>query len=106
MKFTGQARLDGIAQVVAAVKNIPVIGNGDIKSPYDAKRMLDYTKCAGLMIGRGALVRPWLFRDTWSYLTTGMIPNEPTITDKVEMIRQHFYGLLRFRNEWVAVCEF
>lgn len=106
MKFTGHARLDGIAQVVAAVKTIPVIGNGDIKTPWDAERMIDYTRCAGVMIGRGALVRPWLFRDTWSYLTTGFVPPEPTIREKCEMIRQHFYGLVRFRNEWVAVCEF
>jgi nifR3 family TIM-barrel protein len=106
MKFTGQARLDGIAEVVAAVRNIPVIGNGDVKSPFDAKHMIDVTRCTGVMIGRAALVRPWIFRDTWSYLTTGIIPPEPTIVQKCEMIRQHFYNLIRFRTEWVAVCEF
>ena len=106
MRFTGQARLDGIAAVVAAVKKIPVIGNGDVKTPEDARRMIEVTKCAGVMIGRGALVRPWLFRDTWSYLTTGVIPPEPTVDEKCDMIRQHFYNLLRFRNERVAVCEF
>lgn len=106
MRFTGSARLDGIAQVVAAVNKIPVIGNGDIKSPYDAQRMIDTTKCSGLMIGRGALVRPWLFRDTWSYLTTGIIPDEPTIAEKCDLIRQHFYNLARFRNERIAVLEF
>src|SRR5688500_795453 len=79
MKFTGQARLDGIAEVVAAVQRIPVIGNGDVKSPEDAKRMIEVTKCAGVMIGRAALSRPWIFRDTWSYLTTGIIPPTPTI---------------------------
>jgi nifR3 family TIM-barrel protein len=98
MKFTGQARLDGIAEVVAACKRIPVIGNGDVKTPQDAKRMLEYTKCAGVMIGRGALVRPWLFRDTWSYLTTGTIPAEPTVEEKCRMIRQHFQNILHFRN--------
>jgi len=105
MRFTGQARLDGIAQVVAAVNKIPVIGNGDVKSPYDAKRMIDTTRCAGIMIGRGALSRPWLFRDTWSYLTTGIIPPEPTIAQKCDMIRQHFYGICRFRNEQIALLE-
>src|SRR4051812_17331065 len=59
MRFSGQARLDGIAEVVAAVKRIPVIGNGDVKTPQDAKRMIEYTKCAGVMIGRGALSVPW-----------------------------------------------
>ncbi|HVX85989.1 MAG TPA: tRNA dihydrouridine synthase DusB [Phycisphaerae bacterium] len=106
MKFTGTARLDGIAQVVAAVKNIPVIGNGDIKSPHDAARMIAITKCAGVMIGRGALVRPWIFRDTHAFLTTGIIPPEPSIPEKCAMIRRHFYNLCRFRNERVAVLEF
>src|SRR5690242_6445603 len=55
MKFSGQARLDGIAQVVAAVKKIPVVGNGDVCTPDDARRMIDITGCAGVMIGRGAL---------------------------------------------------
>ena len=99
MKFTGQARLDGIAQVVAAVKSIPVIGNGDVKSPQDARRMIETTRlCRRDDQPRRPLVRPWLFRDTWSCLTTGIIPPEPTIDDKCAMIRQHFHGLLRFRN--------
>jgi len=50
MRFSGEARLDGIAEVVAAVKRIPVIGNGDLRSPQDAARMLAHTKCAGVMI--------------------------------------------------------
>jgi nifR3 family TIM-barrel protein len=106
MRFTGQARLDGIAEVVAAVKSIPVIGNGDIKSPQDAKRMIDYTKCSGVMIGRGALSMPWLFRDTWSYLTTGIIPEPPTIEQKLQLMRDHFYNIIRFRTERIAVLEF
>jgi tRNA-dihydrouridine synthase len=106
MRFSGNARLDGIASVVAAVKKIPVIGNGDVKTPQDAQRMFDATKCAGIMIGRGALVKPWLLRDCWSYVTTGIIPPEPTIDEKIAMIRQHFYNLCRFRNERVAILEF
>jgi tRNA-dihydrouridine synthase B len=106
MRFTGKARLDGIAQVVAAVNKIPVIGNGDIRTPQDAQRMLDVTQCAGLMIGRGALGHPWLFRDIWSHLTTGTIPPEPTIVEKTNYVRQHFYNLVRFRNERIAVMEF
>ena len=106
MKFTGQARLEGIAEVVAAVKKIPVIGNGDVKTPQDAKRMMEVTGCAGVMMGRGALVRPWIFRDTWSYLTTGVVPAEPTVEEKCRMIRQHFEGIMRFRNEQIAVLEF
>ena len=106
MRFTGAARLDGIAAVVAAVKKIPVVGNGDIKTPEDARRMLEYTGCAGIMVGRGALGRPWLLCDIWSYLSTGVIPDEPTIAGKCAMIRQHFYGICRYRCERIAVLEF
>jgi tRNA-dihydrouridine synthase B len=106
MRFSGNARLDGIAEVVAAVKKIPVIGNGDIRTPQDAKHMLEYTKCAGVMIGRGALSTPWLFRDTWSYLTAGVIPEPPSIERKCQLMSDHFHNMLRFRNEHAAVMEF
>jgi nifR3 family TIM-barrel protein len=106
MRFTGQARLDGIAQVVAAVKAIPVIGNGDVKTPQDAKRMIDATGCAGVMIGRGALSTPWIFRDTWSYLTTGEVPPAPSIEQKCRLMSDHFWNICRFRSERSAVIEF
>jgi nifR3 family TIM-barrel protein len=106
MRFTGQARLDGIAEVVAAVKSIPVIGNGDVKTPQDAKRMMDVTGCAGVMIGRGALSTPWIFRDTWSYLTTGTIPPQPSLEQKCQLMRDHFYNICKFRKESSAVSEF
>src|SRR3954467_11223221 len=102
MPLSGEARLEGIAEVVASVKKIPVIGNGDIRTPQDAKRMLEHTKCAGVMIGRGALSMPWIFRDTWSYLTTGTIPEPPTIQQKCQLMRDHFHHMLRFRNEHAA----
>src|SRR5688500_14462208 len=105
MRFSGEARLDGIAEVVAAVKRIPVIGNGDVRTPQDAAHMIRYTKCAGVMIGRGALSTPWLFRDTWSYLTTGTIPAEPSLEEKCQLMRDHFYNLCRFHNEYRAVVE-
>jgi nifR3 family TIM-barrel protein len=105
MRFSGEARLDGIAEVVAAVKHIPVIGNGDVKTPHDAQRMIDYTKCAGVMIGRGALSQPWIFRDTWSYLTTGLIPPPPTIEEKVQLIRDHYYGMVKYRSPRSAMLE-
>jgi nifR3 family TIM-barrel protein len=106
MRFSGEARLDGIAEVVSAVKRIPVIGNGDVRSPADAKRMIDYTGCAGVMIGRGALSRPWVFRDTHQYLTRGTIPIEPTLEQKCDLMRMHFGNLVQFRGERVALIEF
>ena len=106
MRFSGEARLEGIAQVVAAVKHIPVIGNGDVRTPHDAKHMIDFTGCAGVMIGRGALSMPWIFRDTWGYLTTGAIPEPPTIQQKCDLMRLHFWNLVQFRSERVATLEF
>jgi len=106
MKFGGQARLDGIAQVVAAVKKIPVVGNGDVCTPDDAQRMIDQTGCAGIMIGRAALSAPWIFRDIWSYLTTGLVPPPLSIQEKCQLMRNHFRKLCQYRNERVAVVEF
>jgi len=106
MRFSGKARLDGIAEVVSAVKKIPVIGNGDIRTPQDAKHMIDVTGCAGVMIGRGSLSAPWLFRDTWAYLTTGQIPPAPSLQAKCQLMRDHFYNMCTFRSERSAVIEF
>lgn len=106
MRFSGAARLDGIAEVVAAVKRIPVIGNGDVRTPADVKRMIDVTGCAGVMIGRGALSMPWIFRDAWSLLTTGAMPQPPAIEQKCQLMRDHFYNICTFRNERSAVIEF
>lgn len=107
MRFSGQASLEGIARVVDAVGGrVPVIGNGDIRSPLDAKRMLQSTGCDGIMIGRAALSQPWIFRDTWSFLTTGRIPPQPGLADKLAMMRQHFDNLCRYRSERAAVVEF
>ncbi|MGA3284990.1 MAG: tRNA-dihydrouridine synthase [Verrucomicrobiota bacterium] len=66
--FGGTVNLAGIRTVVQAVKNIPVIGNGDILTPQAAKKMLDETGCAGVSIGRGAFYNPWIFQHTLHYL--------------------------------------
>jgi nifR3 family TIM-barrel protein len=66
--FSGTVNLAGIRAVVQAVKQIPVIGNGDVITPQAAKKMLDETDCAGVSIGRGAFYNPWIFRRTLDYL--------------------------------------
>src|SRR5690606_30872382 len=65
-RFKGDVNHDGIAEVVAAVDSIPVIGNGDVTTPEACIAMLRRTGCAGVMIGRGAFAAPWIFRDCWS----------------------------------------
>jgi tRNA-dihydrouridine synthase B len=66
--FAGTVNLAGIRKVVEAVKNIPVIGNGDIITPQAAKKMFDETGCGGVSIGRGAFYDPWIFKRTLQYL--------------------------------------
>jgi len=106
MKFGGACDLDGIAPVVDAVKAMPIIGNGDVRTPEDAKRMLDHTGCAGVMIGRAVLSHPWLLRDTWAYLTTGTVPPMPGVREKCDLMRKHFRLAAELLGERRAVLEF
>jgi nifR3 family TIM-barrel protein len=72
--FGGTVNLAGIRSVVQAVKNIPVIGNGDVITPQAAEKMLDETGCAGMSIGRGAFYDPWIFKRTLKYLKQNHVP--------------------------------
>ena len=101
--YSGKADWNIIKQVKAAV-NIPVIGNGDIKSCYDAKKMLDETNCDAVMIGRGVLGNPWLIRDCIDYLNNKKI-KEVSILDRLNMVLKHFNYLLEFKEEKIAVLE-
>lgn len=85
--------------------NIPVIGNGDIVSPYDAKRMLEETKCDAVMIGRGVLGNPWLIKECVEYLEDGKIPEEISIEEKINMIKKHLDLLMNTKPYKVAMLE-
>lgn len=87
--FGGTVNLFGIRKVVEAVKNIPVIGNGDIITPQAAKKMFDETGCAGVSIGRGAFYNPWIFQHTLHHLATNELPPEPTFSERVRVMRRH-----------------
>jgi len=100
--FRGSVRLAGIGEVVSAVDSIPVIGNGDVKTPEDCVRMIKATGCAGVMIGRGALSAPWIARDCWALQTTGQIPPEPDEREKIAVIRRYLDLMLEFRGEHYA----
>ena len=102
--YSGIADWEIIKKVKETV-NIPVIGNGDIKSPEDAKKMLEYTKCDAIMIGRAALGNPWIIENTVSYLETGIIKKEPTKEDKKNMIKKHLEYLLNNKSITSALLE-
>ena len=97
--FAGAVNLAGIRAVVAAVKSIPVIGNGDITTPAAAKHMLDATGCAGVSIGRGAFYDPWIFRRTHHFLRTGELLPAPDFAERVRVLRRHFERYLEFYGE-------
>ena len=97
--FSGSVNLAGIRAVVAAVRSIPVIGNGDVTTPEAAKHMLDETGCAGVSIGRGAFYDPWIFRRTDHYLRTGELTPEPGFAERVRVLRRHFERYVAFYGE-------
>jgi tRNA-dihydrouridine synthase B len=88
--------------VIKAVKEsvaIPVIGNGDIKTPEDAERMIQQTGCDGIMIGRAALGNPWIFSDTLSYMESGTVPNPPSGKERCEIVLKHLNRLFEEHGE-------
>ena len=102
--YTGKADWNIIKEVKENV-TIPVIGNGDIKSCYDAKRMLEETKCDAVMIGRGVLGNPWLIKECIEYLNTGKEPIKVSLKEKMEMVKRHYKLLEETKGEKLALLE-
>lgn len=102
--YSGKANWDIIKQVKMNV-NIPVIGNGDIRSCFDAKRMIEETNCDAIMIGRGVLGNPWLIKECVDYLENGILPKEVTLQDKINMIKKHLDLLIKTKPMKVAILE-
>lgn len=102
--YSGVADWNIIKDVVKEV-NIPVIGNGDIKSCYDAKRMLDETKCSAVMIGRALLGNPWLIKECVNYLEDGTIIESVSYHEKIAMMEKHLNDLVLEKGEALAVLE-
>lgn len=101
--YKGQADwswLEKVRKVVA----IPLIGNGDVVTPEDAKRMFDMG-CDGVMIGRETIGNPWIFRQIKHYLATGDHLEEPTLAERIRMCMDHLKGEVEFKTEPRAVRE-
>ena len=101
--YSGLANWDIIKQVKENV-TIPVIGNGDIKSGIDAKRMMEQTKCDAIMIGRGLLGNPWLIEECINYINGEEI-KEVTKEDKLDMMVKHLNYLMDFKDEKTSILQ-
>lgn len=104
--FSGRVNLAGIRAVVQAVKNIPVIGNGDVTTPKAARHMMQETGCAGVSIGRGAFYDPWIFRRTAHLLTSGELLPEPDFDERLRVMRRHFERYVEFYGEHEGARHF
>lgn len=102
--YEGSADWDIIRKVKQNV-NIPVIGNGDIFSPEAAKKMLSETGCDGILVARGAMGNPWIFKRINHYLSTGELLEEPSPFEKIDMAIRHTCMLVEYKGEHTGVRE-
>ncbi|KGG80610.1 hypothetical protein Y919_05090 [Caloranaerobacter azorensis H53214] len=102
--YSGKANWDIIREVKKNV-SIPVVGNGDIFTPEDAKKMIDYTGCDGVMIGRGSQGNPWIFKRIVALIENGEEIPPPTNREKIDMAIKHFELLIKLKGERIAVRE-
>lgn len=102
--YAPPVNIDIIRMVKEAV-SVPVIGNGDIIDGKSAKEMLDKTGCDFLMIGRGALGRPWIFRQIEAYLERGEILPEPSVEEQMNVMLQHIEKLCEYKGNYIGMRE-
>ncbi len=93
-----------IPKIKGAV-SIPVIVNGDVVTPQNVKNVFDTTGCDGVMIGRGAVINPWIFRQSKHYLATGELLPDPTVEERVDLLKEHLRLAVEFKGERTGVIE-
>ena len=103
--YQGKANWEIIKEVKDEVKTIPIIGNGDVKTPQDAKRLLETTGVDAVMIGRAVLGNPWLIKQVVHYLETDEILPDVTPKEKILQAINHLDSLVELKGEKIAVLE-
>jgi len=104
--YDGTARWEAIGELKQAVTSVPVLGNGDIWEAEDALRMMRSTGCDGVVVGRGCLGRPWLFRDLAEVFEGRSPPNPPRLGEIVEVMLEHVQRLIEWFDERTGVRMF
>lgn len=102
--YSGRADWSEIAKVKNAVK-IPVLANGDVNTIEDLRQILNITACDGVMIGRGALGRPWFYGQCLEYLKNKNLLSEPDLLEKCRLILEHTKLAIKYKGEHIAMCE-
>lgn len=103
--YEGKANWDVLREVKKNL-TIPFMGNGDVRTPEDAKRMFEEVGCDAVMIGRAAMGNPWMIHRTKHYLETGELIAEPTPRQKIDTAKLHFERLIQLKGEKIAAREF
>ena len=104
--YDGKANWEILGEVKKNLTRIPLTGNGDVRSPQDAKKMIDIAGVDGVMIGRAALANPWMIKQTVHYLETGELLPENTVPEKIDIAKTHLDRLVNLKGESVATKEF
>ncbi|EGD46383.1 TIM-barrel protein, nifR3 family [Ruminiclostridium papyrosolvens DSM 2782] len=102
--YSGKADWDIIRRVKEAV-SIPVIGNGDVTGPKEARKLLEETKCDAIMVGRGAQGNPWIFKKIVRFLEDGTIVPDPSPEEKIDTIIRHMNMLIDLKGERTGILE-
>lgn len=102
--YSGSADWDIIKDVKQAV-SVPIIGNGDIAQPEDARKMIDHTGCDAVMIGRGAQGNPWIFSRTTHYLETGELLAVPTVEERISTALYHAEMILKHKGSYIGIRQ-
>ncbi|MGY3725618.1 tRNA-U20-dihydrouridine synthase [Granulicatella balaenopterae] len=104
--YEGKADWEILGEVKKNLKHIPLIGNGDVRTPEDAKRMIEVAGVDGVMIGRASLANPWLIKQTVHYLETDELLPEITVPEKIDIAKLHLDRLMNLKGEKIANKEF